>query len=87
MSFHLELMNIKKHLSTNGYPLFLIDKSFVMKVFSKPSPADINEDKKRIVVSLPFLGKISLHIKKRLITIFKMTAPHIKFASNITLKK
>ena len=33
-------------------------------------PADVNEDKKCVGVSLPILGKMSLDIKKRLIRIF-----------------
>lgn len=92
-NLHLELENIKDILLTNGYPLFIIDgciKKFLYKIFTRQQQVNEIEEKKRVVISLPFLGKMSLQMKKSLISIFKITASHIKlrvvFVSNFRLK-
>jgi len=92
-SFHLEICKLKDILLKNAYPLFIIDKcieKFLLKVYNKSTEKVDNEEKQEVTVSLPYLGKLSVDIKKSLVNIFKSTAPHLKlrviFVSNIRLK-
>ena len=90
--FHCELNKIKDILLTNGYPLFVIDRSirmFLNKI--RANPVNVESDNRtEVFITLPFLGQISTKIRKELTTIFKRTAPHLKlkvaFVSNIRLK-
>ena len=66
--FHEELSFLKQIFLKNGYPLSFIDncfKTFVDKLFIK-RPQLITVEKKILLLSLPYLGEISLQTRTKL---------------------
>ena len=71
--FHEELNFLKQVFLKNGYPLSFIDncfKTFVDKLFIK-SPEIPTVEKKTLILSLPYLGNISLQTRANLKKSFK----------------
>ena len=83
-TFHEEVCKLKNIWLKNAYPLFLIDKciyKFLDKLFNKNKVAASGEpstSKQNILFSLPYLGKHSLLLRKKIINILKSCSPHIK---------
>ena len=81
--FHLEINKLKSILLFNGYPQRFIDicvKKFLLKIHNKDVIENEKEDDKTILtLSLPFLGNMSLKMKKNLNKIIKENIPNCKF--------
>ena len=71
----------------NSFPLFFIDKcvkKFLDKLLIKRKKKKDSSTKKEVTVSLEFLGKISLQVKRQLIEIFRTCNKDIKL--NVVFK-
>ena len=71
----------------NSFLLFFIDKyvkKFLDKLFTKRKKEKDSSTKKEVTVSLEFLGKISLQVKRQLIEIFRTCNKDIKL--NVVFK-
>ena len=80
-SFHQEILFLKSVWQQNSFPLFFIDKcvkKFLDKLFIKRKKVKDSSTKKEITISLEFLGKISLQVKRQLIEIFRTCNKDIK---------
>ena len=78
---HQEIVYLKNVWQKNSFPLFFIDKciyKFLDKLFIKHDSNKIKSEKKEIRISLEFLGKSSLQVKKQLIDIFRSCHKNIK---------
>ena len=67
--FDTELSHLKLILQKNGYPLKVIDRAvtkFLDKMFSKKNTNSDENERTHVRLVLPFLGKHSLELKKRL---------------------
>ena len=71
--FHEELNFLKHVYLKNGYPLSFFDKCFKMVVnklvIKRPQGATV--EKKTLILSLPYLGDVSLQIRTKLRKSFK----------------
>ena len=77
----------------NSFPLFFIDKcvqKFLNKLFIKRNHQKLTSAKKEVLITLEFLGKTSLQVKKQLKDIFRSCQKHVKlnvvFKSSIRIK-
>ena len=80
-SFHQEILFLKFVWYINSFPLFLIDKcvkKFLDNFFIKKKKIKDSSTKKEITISLEFLGKMSLQVKRQLIEIFRTCNKDIK---------
>ena len=81
-SLHLEIMFLKTVWQKNRFPLFFIDscvKKFFNEIFIKRQKnVSPSTSKKEIYVSLEFLGKTSLQVKKQLVEIFRTCQKNVK---------
>ena len=71
-----------------SFPLFFIDKcvkTFLDKLFIKRKKVEDSSTKKKIAVSLEFLGKIPLQVKRQLIKIFRTCHKDINLNFVLTL--
>ena len=71
-----------------SFPLFFIDKcvkTFLDKLFIKRKKVEDSSTKKKIAVSLEFLGKIPLQVKRQLIEIFRTCHKDINLNFVLTL--
>ena len=76
--FHNEIVYLKEVLKRNGYPVTLIDnciKLFLDRLFIYKKTKD-TVDKKQLLIVLPYLGKQSLLIRKRLQSCIKNNLPY-----------
>ena len=84
IKFHNEIDKLKRILYKNSYPLDLVDKR--IKIFLDKilvlKPVVSTEPKQNLVITLPFLGKLSLQIRTRINCIMKNKLPYcnIRFA-------
>ena len=90
---HVEIEALKKIWQKNNYPLHVIDKciyKFLDKLFTKPLRNRDVSAKKEVIISLMYLGHISVQVKKRLRNIVHSCCPDIKlnvvFTSNNRLR-
>lgn len=73
-SFHLEVEKLKKYLSVNAYPEWFVSKTIYrflnsrLLTIKRNKP---NETTPRYNFKIPYIGKPSLLLKKKLINIFK----------------
>ena len=86
-SFHLEVENLRKNLKKNSYPSGIIEQSirpFLNKllVSKKVIPT---VPKKELFIVLPYLGRLSSNLKRKLRTCFKNSLPQCNI--RIILKK
>ena len=84
---HQEILFLKSVLQKNSFPLFFIDKcvqKFLDKLFVKRNKPPIASVKKELFISLEFLGKMSLQVKKQLIEIFRTCKKDVKL--NVVFK-
>ena len=75
-----EILKLKEILYSNGYPSKFVDRYILMffnKLHEKRIPV-LTVPKKDIVIVLPFLGSISLLVKKNLIQTFSQFVPTFK---------
>ena len=93
-SFHQEVLFLKSVWQKNSFPLFFIDKcvkKFLDKLLIKRKKEKDSSTKKEVTVSLEFLGKISLQVKRQLIEIFRTCNKDIKlivvFKSSVRIFK
>jgi len=78
--FHQEVVILKEFLKLNSFPERIIDyniKKFLNNIFT-PKKVQLTAEKKPVLVVLPFLGKISLEIKKRIYRCIKKNIPYCK---------
>ena len=74
IKFHYEIDKLKSILYKNSYPPDLVDKcikEFLDKILT-PKPVVSTLPKKNLVISLPYLGKLSLEICTRINRIIKI---------------
>ena len=78
---HEEIVKLKTIWQKNRYPLFIIDKcikKFLNNLFI-PKPAEEETNNNKVVtISLQYLGKASLEVRKRLRNAFRSYCPDIK---------
>ena len=83
-NFHLEIQKLKEIFQKNGYPRSLFDmciKKYLNKLYRKKTLSATPEEKtNNLVLVLPFLGIISIRLKKKLQKLFQ------PFKSDINLK-
>ena len=78
---HEEIKKLKTIWQKNDFPLFFIDKciyQFLNKLFVKSNVIRTTSIKKEVQISLVYLGKASLEVKKRLRNIFRTCMPGVK---------
>ena len=90
---HDEISKLKTIWQKNKFPLHFIDrciKQFFNKLLVKKKAKKDNPQKKELSITLTFLGKQSLELKKKLLGIFHQYAPSVKlkflFSSPYRLK-
>ena len=69
-----EIVYLKSVWQKNSFPLFFFDKfvhKFLNSLFLKRCNLKPSSEKKKVVISLEFLGKLSLQVKKQLNDIFR----------------
>ena len=80
--FHAEVEKFKKIMNLNGYPEKFFDRivrSFLNKIFEKPSSTSEPIEPKRIVLfTLPFSGLHSVQIRNQINKLFSSAYPHIQ---------
>ena len=67
-NFHIEIEHLRSTVKCNNYPVNIIDqciKKFLDKLYT-PKQIVLTVPKKELLVVLPFLGKFSLNLRKRL---------------------
>ena len=75
-----EVNKLKSIILKNGYPVTLIDKCiniFFLRLY-KPKEILHTVEKMKLSISLPFLGKQSLEVKRKLENLFSKTMPYCK---------
>ena len=81
-SLHTEIQNLKIIWQKNSFPVYFIDKcvyKFLDKLFTRPNKGNETVlEKEKLSICLPFLGNISIQLKKRLVGIYKECLPNIK---------
>ena len=78
IKFHHEIDNLKSILYKNSYPRDLIDKcikEFLDKILT-PKPVVSTVPKKQLIITLPYLGKLSRQIRTRINHIMKNKLPY-----------
>ena len=78
--FHSEVCHLKEILKKNAFPIKLIDsciKSFLNKRLTE-KPVRLTAEKKDLVIVLPFLGKLSLHLRTHLRNSISKNLPFCK---------
>ena len=78
IKFHHEIDKLKSILYKNSYPHDLIDKcikEFLDKILT-PKPVVSTVLKKQLIITLPYLGKLSLQIRTRINRIMKNKLPN-----------
>ena len=78
-NFHLEIVKLKDIMKRNSFPSVMIDsciKKYLDKVMGTVPKNVINPDppKEILTLVLPFLGKASLKLRKKLRDVFKTTS-------------
>ena len=76
--FHHEVNNLKNILYKNSYPVSFVDdciKKFLNKIFA-PKKIVFTVPKKEIMIVLPYLGKISLNIRTKIIRMVRSRIPY-----------
>ena len=67
--FHRDLTKLKKKFTSNGFPSSLFykcTKSFLSKIYDKPTPTISTVSKKSVIFVMPFLGPMSYLFSRRL---------------------
>ena len=78
IKFHYEIDKLKSILYKNSYPRDLIDKcikEFLDKILT-PKPVVRTVPKKDLMITLPYLGKLSLQMRTRINRITKNKLPY-----------
>ena len=78
--FHLEAYPLKEILKKNAFPIKLIDsciKNFLNKRLTE-KPVTLTDEKKDLVIVLPFLGKLSPDLRTRLRNSISKNLPFCK---------
>ena len=76
-----EIVYLKSVWQKNSFPLFFIDKcvhKFLNSLFLKRHHLKPSSEKKEVIISLEFLGKLSLQVKKQLNDIFRSCHKYVK---------
>ena len=80
--FHAEVIFLKDLFRKNLYPEFFIDKCikiFITRKITKNDITDPAQEKKKVVISLPFLGRYSNDVKRKFKSLsLKYFKPNIK---------
>ena len=87
LQIHEEINHLKSVWQKNSFPLFVIDNcihKFLNKLFIKRVRDSTTTQKKKITMSLEYLGKISLLAKKQFTNIFRSCRKDIKL--NVVFK-
>ena len=86
-TFHQEIEKLKVIWCKNAFPCFIIDKcirNFLDKLFVEKREIVQPPSKKEKTLVLPYLGNISLQLKRRLRNVFRIHCPEIKL--NVVFK-
>ena len=86
-SFQQEINYLKTIWQKNSFPLFFIDKcvqKFLNKLFIKRDHQNLKSTKKEVLITLEYLGKRSLQVKKQLKDIFRSCQNNVKL--NVVFK-
>ena len=78
--FHSELGHLKEILKKKAFPIKLIDnciKNFLIKRLTV-KPVTLSAEKKDLLIVLPFLGKLSLDLRRRLKNSISKNLPFCK---------
>lgn len=85
--FHLDVSSLKRRLQLNGFPSHFIDQC-IEKVLNKyhagedhsgTPTSDSDSDQQEVILSLPFLGPISIILRRNLLKLFRNFYPTINF--------
>ena len=80
--FHTDVTSLKRRLTLNGFPAYLIDRC-IEKVLNKyhanvPSSTPIaGADKRDVVIALPYLGPMSSVIRRRILRLVHRFYPSV----------
>ena len=81
-NLHQEIVYLKSVWQKNSFPLFFIDKCvhkvFLNSLFLKRCHLKPLSEKKEVIMSLEFLGKLSLQVKKQLNDKFRSCHKNVK---------
>ena len=80
-NLHQEVVYLKCVWQKNSLPLFFIDNcvhKFLNSLYLKHHPLKLSSEKKDVIISLEFLGKLSLQVKKQLNDIFLSCHKNVK---------
>ena len=80
-NLHQEIVYLKSVWQKNSFPLFFIDKGvhkFLKSLFLKRHHLKPSSEKKEVIISLEFLGKLPLQVKKQSNDIFRSCHKNVK---------
>ena len=80
-NFHEEIEKLKVIWQKNEFPVYFIDKcvrKFLDKLFIPKDVTITPPEKRTISIRLPFLGKLSIQLRKQLREIYKQCVPNVK---------
>jgi hypothetical protein len=81
IKFRKEIEKLTTILKKNSFPCFFINRCIKLcldKLFTKRPSETSTSQKKELRIVLPFLGKVSLQVKRRLRNIYKLYLPNVK---------
>ena len=81
INFHVEITKLKDIWIKNSFPVYFIDKAikkFLNILFIKRHREKIKSDKKEVIMILPYLGVISMQLKRKLGNLFHTCFPDVK---------
>ena len=64
--FHTEVEYLKEILRKNSYPEYFIDKCIKMFLDKKINPSNVEIRKPHLIISLPYMGRYSNELKKKI---------------------
>ncbi len=76
--FHAEILKLKGILGKNGYPMFVIDNCitvFLNKLFAPKKVSVLSCAGRPILLVLPFVGVHSIHVRDRIVKLFRRVFP------------
>ena len=81
INFHDEITKLKDIWIKNSFPVYFIDKAvkkFLNILFIKRQREKLKSDKKEVTMILPYLGVISMQLKRKLSNLFHTCFPDVK---------
>lgn len=81
MVFHMDLQLLKTRLKSNGFPLHVIDsctKSVLDRHHVQQTTTSVQEEKEKVVLALPYLGPMSIVLRRKLRTLVHRFYPNVE---------